>query len=52
MRTNLNHEELEAHRILDYVRDPELAEIDGVSDVPMSVVLWALRVTGDLTHTC
>lgn len=51
MRNHMNDEELEASRILDYVRDPELAELDGVEHVPMTAVLWALRVTGDLTRT-
>lgn len=40
MRDNLNHEELEAMRILDAARV-------GI-DVPESAVTWALWVTGDL----
>lgn len=40
MRDHMNHEELEASRILDLVR------IGG--DVPESTVLWCLWTLGDL----
>lgn len=40
MRKELNHEELEAHRILDAVKA-------GI-DVPESAINWALWVCGDL----
>ena len=40
MRDTCNYEELEAHRLLD------LARIGG--DVPVSAVMWALWVLGDL----
>lgn len=40
MRNHMNHEELEASRILD------LAKAGG--DVPESVITWALWVLGDL----
>ena len=40
MRTNMNHEELEASRILDFVR------LGG--DVPDSAITWALWTLGDL----
>lgn len=36
----MNHEELEASRILDLVR--------AGGDVPASIVLWSLWVLGDL----
>lgn len=39
MRNNCNHEELEAHRLLDMVQ--------AGLDVPDSVVSWALFVLGD-----
>lgn len=40
MRNHMNHEELEASRILD------LARAGG--DVPRSAITWALFVLGDL----
>jgi hypothetical protein len=46
MRTEMNHEELEASRILD------LARLGG--DVPDTAITWALWTLGDLvglTHT-
>lgn len=42
MRSNYNHEELEAARILD------LARAGG--EVPGSVITWALWVLGDLVN--
>lgn len=40
MRSNMNHEELEASRILDLSR--------AGGDVPESAVTWALWILGDL----
>lgn len=40
MRDHMNHEELEASRILDLMR--------AGGDVPESTVTWALWVLGDL----
>lgn len=40
MRTNMNHEELEASRLLDLVR--------AGGDVPPTAITWALWVLGEL----
>ena len=40
MRNNYNHEELEASRILDYVR--------AGGQVPDTSITWALWILGDL----
>ena len=42
MRQHMNHEELEASRILD------LARAGG--DVPVSTITWALWVLGDMSQ--
>jgi hypothetical protein len=41
MKEAVNHEKLEAKRILDFARFG--------GDVPVSVITWALWVTGDLS---
>lgn len=42
MRTHMNHEELEASRLLDFAR--------AGGDVPATTITWALWVLGDLVE--